>query len=96
MAKAQDPWPGLTTDVSPHAAGARVSENCRALRVGIMQARGGVREVYCENMTARGAVVTDITTLPNVIAISTLRRAEGDYLVFLDSNGALMAGRRPT
>ena len=96
MASKADAWPGLATEASPHSGYARVSDNARPLRPGILSGRGGVRECWCESMTARGAAVSDVTTLPNVLALATLRRAEGDYVIFLDSDGALMAGRRPT
>lgn len=90
------PWPGLATDPSPHIVGARVSENCRALRPGILSGRGAARECWLESAVEREVVATDLTTLPDVLAVSTLRRPEGDVLIYLNSDGELHAGRRPT
>jgi hypothetical protein len=88
------PWPGLSTDPSPHIVGARVSENCRALRPGILSGRGAARECWGENFTARGSPATNITSLSDVLALSCLRRPEGDMVVFLLSDGTLHVARR--
>jgi len=89
-------WAGLITDVDPHDnPGARIQDNCQSLSLGKLTGRKGVREVWLEDAVARGAPATDVTTLPNVLALSTLRTAHGDYLVYLNSDGELHSGRRP-
>ena len=91
-------FPGLFTDVDPHDnPGAQTQENCKSLSPGKLVGRKGCREIWLENATARGGgAVSDITTLPDIIAVTTWRRPDGDYVVFMDENGAVMAGRNPT
>ena len=97
MGDASNEWPGLMTDADPHdIPGSRVQDNCQSMSPGSLTARGGIREAYFVNSAARGAAVSDITTLPNILAVGLLRRPEGDYCVFLDSSGNLMAGRGAT
>jgi len=97
----QDSWPGLATDDSPHLGGARVSDNCRPLQSGVLSGRGGTRELWFDNATAREAAeaasaAADITTLPDILAVACLKTPIGDYLLYLNDLGELHAGRRPT
>jgi hypothetical protein len=89
---------GLISDADPHDnPGATVQENCMSLSAGKLTGRAGCREVWLDNATARGGgTVADITTLPDIIALTIFRRPEADYCVFLDSEGTVHYGRNPT
>lgn len=94
-----DWWKGLITDADPHdlpPGAAVVQDNAECIRPGYLDVRGGSREVWFENVTEReGGNVDDITTLPDLLAITAFNRPEGLLLFAMDDDGLVTAGRCP-
>jgi len=91
-------WKGLLTDGDPHnlpEGAAVVQDNAACRRAGILDVRGGSREVWFENLTARGAPPADITSLPDLLHIASFNRPEGLLLLTFDDEGNVAAGRCP-
>lgn len=91
-------WKGLFTGGDPHdlPEGAAVAQdNAECRRPGMLDVRGGSREVWFENLAARGQAPADITGLPDLLAIASFNRPEGLLLLTLDDEGNVRAGRCP-
>lgn len=91
-------WPGLFSDVDPHDnPGAEIQSNCMSISPGKLVGRAGVREAHFDNTTARGGGnVSDITSLPDIIHLTSFRRPDSDLVVYLDSTGVVRVGRAPS
>ncbi|HUU84195.1 MAG TPA: hypothetical protein VM243_11895 [Phycisphaerae bacterium] len=92
-------WKGLfsnadPTDLPPEAAVEQ--DNAELVIPGQLDVRKGMREVWFENVTARGGgEVADITTLKDLLTIAAFNRPEGLLLLALDEDGNVTAGRCP-
>ncbi len=82
-------WPGRISAVSPHAVGtgALVQNNLVSTIPGQLKVRKGMRPVTWTN--------TMDTSTFDILSAHRYRRPAENWVIYLDSNGAVIAGRDP-
>lgn len=87
--KKKIPFTGLASAVNPHVAPIVAQDNITNVRPGQLTVRGGMRAVTFGS--PQGSASSN-----QVLAMFTYTNPLADWVIYLDSAGALQAGRSPT
>jgi len=83
-------WPGRISAVSPHeiGTGAQDQENLTSTVPGQVKCRKGMRPANFENTIGDGG--------ENIISIWRYRRPGENWVIYLDTDGQVIAGKGPS
>lgn len=86
--KKKIPFTGQASAVNPHVAPIVAQDNLTNVRPGQLTGRGGMRAVVFED--SQGAA-----SAYQILSMFTFTTPLSDFVIYLDSNGELQAGRSP-